>query len=267
MSSIAVLVNSFDGFSDLWEPFFTLFFRYWPDCPYSVYLTANHMQYPDSRVRTIQVGDDQAWSDGLISALDVLDTPYVLLLLEDYLIEGPVNTKRIERLFEYMRANEAVHLRLRPSPPPDVPCTDHPELGEVAKGVPYRFTTQAAIWDREVLLSLLKSGESGWEAEMNASQRANAVDRPFLSIRKGVAWPIPYYWYTGVVKGTWCRDAVALCRREGIEVDLEARALEPWSRYFVHKLEEKAPAVIRAKWWLRATVKRLVFNIRDLATR
>jgi hypothetical protein len=39
--NLAVIVVSCDLYSDVWKPFFTLFFKYWNDCPFPVYLTSN----------------------------------------------------------------------------------------------------------------------------------------------------------------------------------------------------------------------------------
>ena len=37
----SVLVPSCDAYADLWIPFFALFWRYWSDCPFPVYLGTN----------------------------------------------------------------------------------------------------------------------------------------------------------------------------------------------------------------------------------
>jgi len=66
---VAILVSSFDGFSDLWSPFFMLFWRYWPDCPYPVYLISNNKIYENPRITTIMVGEDRHWSGNFITAL------------------------------------------------------------------------------------------------------------------------------------------------------------------------------------------------------
>lgn len=44
-ADVAVVVASCDAYADLWEPFFRLFRRYWPDCPYPVYLGSNFRTY------------------------------------------------------------------------------------------------------------------------------------------------------------------------------------------------------------------------------
>ena len=35
---LTVLIDSFDGYSDLWPTFFAAFSKHWPTCPYPVRL-------------------------------------------------------------------------------------------------------------------------------------------------------------------------------------------------------------------------------------
>jgi len=227
MSDIAVLIASCDKYYDLWQPFFTLFFRHWPDCCYPVYLVSNYRVYPDPRVKTIAVGEDTDWSSNLISALQQIPNSYVILLLEDYLLTRPVSTAMVETLAAYMRQRRAGCLRLYPCPGPDVSCPDNTEVGEILKGSAYRLSTQAAIWDKLVLLGLLRQGETPWELEVLGSKRTNALNAPFLSVKRNDnnTYPISYF-CTAVVRGKWVLAAIRLCRKEDIQVDLSIRPLE-----------------------------------------
>jgi hypothetical protein len=217
---IAVLISSCDKYHDLWDPFFTLFFKYWPDCPYPVYLSANNLEYEHQGVKTINMGEDTDWSSGFRKTLEKISQPYVIVLMEDYLLTGPVDTAMVERLIEYMESKRAACLRIFPCPGPDLPCADNQEIGEIRKGSAYRLSLQAAIWDKKILTELIRDGESAWELELNGTKRTNDLDVPFLSVT-GLS-PIPYY-CTAVVKGKWVKEAVELCRKEGIKIDLKKR--------------------------------------------
>lgn len=229
MSDIAVLVVSCDKYKDLWKPFFTLFFRYWHNCPYPVYLGSNHLTYADSRIKAITVGDDRDWSSGFRKMLEQIPHPYVILLLEDYLLKQQVDSDRIQSLAAYMKFKKAGVLRLFPCPGPDIPCADNTEVGEIRNGAEYRLSLQAAIWDKQVLLSLLREGESPWQLEVLGSKRTNELNVPFLSVKRNNShdYPIPYF-CTAVVKGKWISDAVELCKKEGINIDLAVRPLQTW---------------------------------------
>jgi len=223
MNKTAVLISSCDKYQDLWDPFFTLFFRYWQDCPYPVYLGTNHLKYDHNRVTTITVGDDTDWSSDFRSMLEQIPQPYVIVLIEDFLPTKSVDTAMIDRLITYMVDKGAGCLRLFPCPGPDLPCLDNPLVGEISKGADYRLSLQAAIWDKQILLELLREGESAWELELNGTKRTNALAAPFLCVAGDS--PIPYF-CTGVVKGKWVKEAVKLCKKEGIEVDLTARPVQ-----------------------------------------
>lgn len=222
-NKVALLVTSCDEYQDLWDPFFKLFFKYWPDCPYPVYLGTIHRIYNNYRVKTITVGVDTDWSHRFRLMLEHIPNPYVIVLMEDYFLTHYVDTAKIDRLITYMEDQKAGCLRLFPCPGPDLLCLDNTEVGEISKGADYRLSLQAAIWNKQTLLELLHEGESAWELELNGTKRTNDLNTPFLSVT-GES-PIPYF-CTGVVKGKWVREAVKLCEREGVEVNLNVRSIQ-----------------------------------------
>ena len=241
MEDIAVLVASCDEFSDLWPAFFTLFFRYWPDCPYPVYLGSDYRTYDDPRVKSLTIcGEPSAtgWSARVRGMLEQIPQRYVIMLLEDFFICEPVDTARIRSLGSYMKSKKAGYLRLRPTPGPDVLCEDNPEVGENLEGTAYRICTQASLWDKQILLALLRDGETVWEFELQGSRRTDEMDALFLSVTRETSRPLPYF-CTAVVRGKWMRDAVELCKRESLEVDLSVRKLEPWCHYFTRVIAPK----------------------------
>jgi hypothetical protein len=223
----SVLVVSCDKYRDLWVPFFTLFFKYWPDCPYQVYLCANEMCYEDERVQTILTGPDKSWSSNLMRCFEKLTKDYVILFQEDFLFTKPVDTERIRDLALYLKDRHAACLRLMPCPPPETIVDYKLKVGEISKGAPYRVSLQSAIWNKSVLYELLKDGESPWDLENIGSIRSNALDKPFLSVagQNRTAWPLDYF-STAVVQGKWVREAVDICRREAIPVDKTQRPIE-----------------------------------------
>lgn len=225
---VAVVVSSCDAFADVWEPFFALFRRYWPDCPYPVYLITNHRRYLTDRVTSIQVGDDQKWASNLRVAVEKIPAPILLYLQEDYLLMKPVSTRRIARYVTVLEETQASYLRLYPSPGPDQPLPGYTDVGLITPGAEYRASLQAALWRKTALAAVLRDGESGWQMESLGSRRSDALPGAFLSVVRDscdgslLDPPLAYY-ATGIVRGKWVPDAVALCRREGIPIDLEAR--------------------------------------------
>jgi hypothetical protein len=222
----AVLVVSCDSYRDVWGPFFTLLFRYWGDRPYPVFLGSNFETYPDKRLQPLAIGQDRDWSSNLLRMLDGIPVDGILLLQEDFLVDRPVDTGRIDRYIEYARSRDAACLRLMPIPGPDVPSPDHPDIGEIRPEAEYRVSLQAAWWNKEHLAKIARPGESPWQFERQGSRRSDALDAPFLSLREGVEYPLDYF-TTAVVRGYWEPAALDLCRREKVPVDLRARSILP----------------------------------------
>src|SRR5262249_11393787 len=59
----AILVASCERYCQAWRPFFTLFQRYWPDCPYQVFLGTDRGSYPGvSMIETRTPPGPKNWS-------------------------------------------------------------------------------------------------------------------------------------------------------------------------------------------------------------
>lgn len=227
-SRCAIIVSSCDSYSDIWEAFFTLFFRYWPDYPFKIYLISETKAYSDSRISTILVGEDKQWASNMRLAIKKIDTPYLIYFQEDYLFKSPVDTRKIVNLLNFAVKNNVGCLRLIPAPAPDTALAQSTELGEITKGKLYSVSLQAAIWKKEVFGSLLIDGETGWDMEIKGSGRSVSIKEPFLGVYNKV---IDYPDWTAVHGGMWMYDAVELCQKEGIAIDKTKRKIESERRY------------------------------------
>jgi len=224
MSKIPLLVVSCDRYADLWAPFFTLFWKRWPDCPYPVYLGTNFKTYPDERVTTIRIADDFSWSSGVRRMLERLGAEYVILFLEDFLIRRRVNTPKIERLVRIAQQRQLGCLRLAAQLPlafaPSHRLKDYPDLGVIAPGETLRVSAQAAIWRTETLERLLIPCMSAWEFEEIGTQMSEFMPDLFWATYE----PAIVY-DQAVEKGKWKPGDLRICQAAGVEVDLGARAV------------------------------------------
>ena len=220
----AVLILSCDKYSDLWEPFFELFFKHWPDCPYKIYLSSNKVpfktKYP---VENIMTHDDPDWSTSYRKILDRISEEYVLVLLEDIFITSGIETRQIENIFKFMKTTKAKHIHLRPLPQPDRLVDNNLKLGLYEKGCPYRVNA-AGFWNKSDLYSLLIPGESPWNFEIMGSYRSSYSDG-FYCLTKQL-----FTWVHVVDKGSWLQDAVAYCQKNNIIIDLSKRPILKISR-------------------------------------
>ena len=159
-NSLCVLTVSCDAYADVWPVHYRFFDVFWPDCTYPKFLQTNVKQCNEQGVKSIPIGIDVDWSSNLIAALAQLDYKYVLLLLEDFLFYQPIDSADIAKRLSLMQQAQAQCLRLPPKPPATKLLNSDLQIGEVSADAPFRISTQAAIWEKDYLLSCLLAGES-----------------------------------------------------------------------------------------------------------
>jgi len=217
----SILITSCDHYKDIWDPFFTLFFRYWPDCPFQIFLSSNYSEFDDLRVNTIKVGDDKHWASNTKIALNRIQTPYVICMIEDYFLRSKVDTVKIMGLLNIIYTEQAAYLRLFPEPGPGPNFKNYSEVGIIEKNAEYRTSLMASIWNKKVLEGLLIEGETAWDFEIKGGLRSEKIIDPFLSV-PGDKYAINYY--TGVIRrGKWTNIAKKVSTKEKIKFDYKKR--------------------------------------------
>lgn len=257
MPDCAVIVLSFDKYSDLWGPCLRLYDRYWPDRRYPLYLVTEEEEGPAGSL-AIRVGKGLDWSTCVLRAIAQIDQSCVLLMLDDFFLTGPVDSRDIQRSLEEMESLNAGYARLVPRPPPTAVHHRSVRYGIHELGAAYRTSLQAAFWRKEVLLGCLREGESPWQFEVAGSERSAQRSEAFLSAHQAL---IPYV--DVLERGRWLPRGLALCEREGIPVDRarrEAIGVRDHARRALIGAVSRGCALI--PWRVRRHVNGLVRSLR-----
>jgi len=229
-NEVAVLVVSCDKYSDLWEPFFTLFSMYWKPCPFKLYLLSNREKWEKWNVTNLLVGEDVSWSDSLKSGLEMLSEPYVLMTLDDLFLCNFVPNDNVIKITNWALLNNVNHIRMNPYPKADKPFNNL--VGLVSKNTRYRTSTVFTLWKRKILEKLLLEGESPWDFEIIGSERSNNYDGFYA------AWDIHFPYLNGIIKAKWNRSAASFIKSKGIETNFEKREIMTRSEYEIYKLKK-----------------------------
>lgn len=208
---LAIIVASCDKYSDLWEPLFDLFFDYWPDCPFPVYLVANEMRFEHSKVTTLLSGEDLDWSSSIRRAVQGLSHRYFMFWIDDAFLVKRVDTPSLLAVLASAISREFSFLRLRPDPKPAIWLDEH--LGELASYEAYRVSLFASVWSSAVFHQMLKDGESAWEFELNGTERSRAASGYYCTRRE------VFRYLHGVERGVWIRPSALELKRRGYLVD------------------------------------------------
>ena len=207
--SVAVLVSSCDAFFDVWRPFAFFFRKHWADCPFPVFLIVNELQIRSASIQALPVGPDRGWASNMKSALERLDMSHVLYLQEDYFLDRAVRREQLaeDLTYAFTHNADAFCLRARSDLEPGFqPINDR--FGVVPPDSDGRTRCQTTLWKRESFLGALRDGETAWEMESRGSERTRDMLALSYSTREDASLS---YLMSGIVRGLWTREALALC--------------------------------------------------------
>jgi len=212
-ADVSFVVLSCDRYGDLWDPFFGCMERYWPDCPFSVYLVTNQASYDRSGVSVINIGPDRDYSSNLLAVLSAVPTPWLILWVEDYLFSERIDTQRLRLILDDAVRAGADYLKLTEDAPLSYDDSNGERVGAIPRGVKYRSAIGTALYRKETLRKLLVPGLSIWQ--LDKSQASNSLPDVFMALTASEARRPPLPNVNAVVKGRWHWLAPAFLRREG----------------------------------------------------
>ena len=231
MNNVTLVVSSTDSYSDMWDPFFKLLKKYWdPQCPIVLSTDSRSYSYPGLNIQTMQLfkpDENPVWSKRLMRHLERIDTDYIIMILDDFFITGPVDEKKIEQCIQWMDADTQItcfnfHCAHYDT---NLPC-QYDGFLEKPQRSKYKMNCQAALWRRKSLLKDMREHENPWNFENLGSQRSwRYKDQKFYQADKDVI-VIPYCMPGGAAAhGKWEQNAVELNEKEDLGIDFAVRGI------------------------------------------
>jgi hypothetical protein len=210
-SSIAIVILSCDKFSITWKPCIDHIYDAWPDCSYPIYLLNNFKSSNDPRVIDLLVGEDKSWSDSVIKGLNKIPEKRVLFIYDDtFLIEVPA--KKILEIIDVTVINnlDAVSLRRKRF---DRGTRFNHKLYKIDSRAKYRTSLFLNLIKVDLLINLLKTGESAWQFEKDGNIRSFHFDF-YSAYEKDLV-----KYHHGIVKGKWFRDTYQYIVNKGYSLE------------------------------------------------
>jgi hypothetical protein len=168
---LSILIVGFDGYKDVWDIDIYLLNKYWSNRP-KTYLATSVLKPEYNNVEVIATGDGSEWSKKAYNALKVINTKYVLLLLEDFFISSPVNNTLVLDSLQLIKENKIKFYQvlvqlIKSSWEKGAPFQGNKHIKIIPQDKKYPLNLQAAIWDREFLMETIGEGNyNAWQFEI-----------------------------------------------------------------------------------------------------
>jgi hypothetical protein len=225
---VAVFICGSDSRIDILERTLPALRKFWPACRYPIYVGLNSCSRP-LPLGTAILAPPSDWRREFGQQLTRIDHDHLIVLLDDFLIQAPVDQDRFASLIEQAVRMNLDYLRLVPlgrsllaraagSQPEEI----SPGIQRIRERHPFYSALQVAIWRRSHLLSMLDRPLSIWEFERQCIPGANHC---------AITADPPIAYRHLVEKGRWLPYARALLRRAGFPPELGNRPAWPATRY------------------------------------
>lgn len=210
---LTIVVNTCDAYSDVLGIFFYALEHFWPDCPYPVVInterqTYNHPAYVHNHVAPND-GDD--WGQRLLSTLESIDSEYVLMVYDDFILNAPVSNQRIATALQRLQSQaRAVVAYLIDTSLPLKPTSTDDVFRVIKDCVDYKLNSAPSIWSKQALTDYTAPGDTPWAWEVFGTYRTWDDGNLFLSLNPDQDGIYPYNHAKGgaIYRGKWVREVV-----------------------------------------------------------
>jgi hypothetical protein len=157
------------------------------------------------------------WSENLLFALERIDSDYIVVMLEDFFLKGPIDFSCLKKHLNFIQThNEIGCLRLCEAPPGDQNST-YAGYMEHTSNQQFKVSTQAGIWKKDYLQSLIQIGEHPWDFEIQGSMRAAKHSDIVLVVKEDKPHCISYF--NAVIQGKLTQRAAKHLQEKDLKVD------------------------------------------------
>ena len=204
-----MLISSCDAYSDLWDGHVELLNRNWPERDFRVLLvTDKPIDRAYEGVEIVAAGAGTEMPQRIARTLDCVETPYVLLTLDDYYPVNRVREEGICSLLDQMGKLGIDYLRLFKRPRPKRKIPGHERLYWVDLDGNYRVNLYAGIWKAEFLKATVEEELNAWQYEVSLTGKAESTVR--CAPR---AWGASSRRSMSCARGRFCTRRLAISRR------------------------------------------------------
>lgn len=255
-----LLVSTCDKYIDALNPFFDLFYKYYPDCSFDIAINLEKCdyKYKDKHINIYNSYDESiSWTKRLSNALRQIKTDYIFLVLEDTFIHKQVDDSVIKQWIQYMNDDNSIccinafNFDLDTDLMHNVSNKKYPTLVRRPFISEFKLCAGIGLWRKEKLIKYLGENETPWEWEAYGTFRTflHPSDKFYL-IKSNSETPFDFGYenrkWSPICKGKWVlSECESLFKKEDIYVNYNKLGIYDETQFLI---ESKENPIIH---WLR----------------
>lgn len=232
-NDVTILFCSCDTYSDLWENFFMLLKKYWPEYDGEIILNTESKEFSYEGLSIsspLNCSPDVSWSDRLSLSLRRVNTPYVLIFLDDFYLKHQVDHARFMETLEFVKQNSQVA---------SITYLKEPGGRKAVSGLDgfvwrdhyslYKMTAHITLYKVQYLQKVLKRNESAWAFEVSGTIRSWFEKGRFLCPENNENAIFSYDFGSLIIRGQYLKKVKEYFEAEGCIFDHKRPTIEDWA--------------------------------------
>lgn len=228
---VTMVVNSCDAYQDVWPLFFCALDEFWPKHQFEVVI--NSESEVEKRIKnkasltSLDKRDNKAWGLRLLKTLDSIQTEYVIMVYDDYILESSVDVERVNNILGFMDENPNVAVFYLNAVCYKTHIDDEAApYRQLKDNVDYRLNSAPAVWRRKDLMKYIGENDDPWAWEVFGSYRTFKDGKEFYSqsAEKNNIYVYPFRKGGAIYRGKWVEDVVVpKAKKYELNIDFSKR--------------------------------------------
>lgn len=169
-NKLTVIIGSCDSYQPLWKNFDILYKKYWNLETNNIFI-GETIPIPYEGYHNVLPGNNLPWGYRMQQGLELVSTPYVCFILEDYYFTETISESFIQEHINIMEQMNADKIMFDKIYPPDVYSLTHlsDDLYQFNNHSMYLNSVQPAIWKTDYIKRVLHPSYSPWQFELDGN--------------------------------------------------------------------------------------------------
>jgi len=211
-NEITIVVNTCDSYSDVLRLFFASLTEFWPNLKFTVVINSERNVYKEYKaISHVCDLNDCSWGKRVLSTLNSIETEFVLMVYDDFILEDFVDYEGIIKAQELLLSDTqaSVVYLLNTSLPVKLDQRNEYFL-KVKDFCDYRLSSYPGLWRRKDLLSFTGPKDDPWAWELFGSYRTFSIGKNFYTLNPSKPDIFPYDHEKGgaIYRGKWVRKVL-----------------------------------------------------------
>ena len=173
---LSLVISSCEAYSDLWDNHIALLRENWADRSIdAVIVTDKKHNSPYSDVEVFSSGESMEMPQRLSEYAKKCKTDYLLITLDDYYVDRPIDNEKILRAICIMEKYELDYFRFWPYPHEKKRIEGVEKAFWIELEGNYKVNLYPAIWRKDFLLQTVKEPLSAWKYEVSLTEIARSL--------------------------------------------------------------------------------------------